>query len=238
MNTASTAPAHANGAALRFPPNFLWGAATAATQVEGHITNEWTHFVAPDGNTCQIACDHYHRYPEDIDWMVKLGLKAYRMGIEWSRLQSAPYAPLNHAELDRYCDLLDHLQAAGITPMVVLHHFSNPPWISAARGWKNPATVPAFVDYVTKLVAALRSRVRYNHFRPARSLAKVPTTHLHHRTRLRLHRRGLPRHRSPGKSHRPPPRHLPRRGCSRFLLLVVARQLRVAVRLLEKIWAY
>jgi beta-glucosidase len=145
---------------LKFPRNFLWGTATAPTQVEGHIANEWTNFVAPDGGTCHIACDNYHRYPEDIEWMVKLGVNACRMGIEWSRLQSAPYTPLNQKELARYCDLLDRLKVAGITPMIVLHHFSNPPWISSAGGWRNPATVPAFVDYVGKLVAALRDRVR------------------------------------------------------------------------------
>src|SRR5262249_2766718 len=76
------------------------------------------------------------------------------------RLQAGPYGPLNQKELDHYCDLLDRLQTAGITPMVVLHHFSNPPWVSGAGGWENPRTVPAFVDYVTKLVAALRTRVR------------------------------------------------------------------------------
>jgi beta-glucosidase len=115
--------------------------------------------VAQDGGNCRIACDHYHRYPEDVDWMGKLGLNSYRMGLEWSRLQPAPYAPLNEAELDRYIDLIDRLKAAGITPMVVLHHFSNPPWINAADGWLNPATAPAFVDYVTKLVAVLKDRV-------------------------------------------------------------------------------
>lgn len=148
-----------NNHALNFPPNFLWGAATAPTQVEGHIENEWTPFVAQDGSNCRIACDHYHRYPEDIDWMSRLGLKAYRFGIEWSRLQSAPFAPLNQKELDRYIDVLDRLIAAGITPMVVLHHFSNPPWINAQGGWTNSATIKAFTDYVRKLVAVLKERV-------------------------------------------------------------------------------
>jgi beta-glucosidase len=148
------------GMVLRFPPNFLWGVATSPTQVEGHISNEWTNFVARDGGTCRVACDNYHRYPEDIEWMTRLGINACRVGIEWSRLQSRPYAPLDQAELDRYCDLLDRLQTAGIVPMVVLHHFSNPPWISSDGGWINPATIPAFVDYVTKLVSALRGRVR------------------------------------------------------------------------------
>ena len=143
----------------KFPENFLWGTATSATQVEGYVVNEWTDYVAADGGNCRVACDHYHRYAEDVDWMTRLGVNAYRMGIEWSRLQAAPFAPLNRAELDRYVHLLDCLKAAGITPMVVLHHFSNPPWITSAGGWLNPSAVPAFVDYVTKLVAALKDRV-------------------------------------------------------------------------------
>jgi beta-glucosidase len=148
-----------NGDLLKFPPGFLWGAATSPTQVEGHIENEWTNFTAMDGGNCHVACDNYHRYPEDIEWASKLGVNAYRFGIEWSRLQSAPFAPLNQNELARYIDLLDRLKVKGITPMVVLHHFSNPPWINAAGGWTNPATVPAFVDYVQKLVAALKEKV-------------------------------------------------------------------------------
>ncbi len=144
---------------LKFPPGFLWGTATSPTQVEGHIENEWTNFTAQDGGHCRIACDNYHRYPEDIAWMQQLGTNAYRFGIEWSRLQAAPFAPLNQNELARYVDLLDRLRAAGITPMVVLHHFSNPPWINAAGGWTNAATIPAFVDFVKQLVPALREKV-------------------------------------------------------------------------------
>jgi beta-glucosidase len=144
---------------LKFPDNFLWGTATSPTQVEGHVANEWTDYVAADGGHCRVACNHYHRYTEDVEWMTQLGVNAYRLGIEWSRLQAAPFAPLNPPELERYVDLLDRLKAAGITPMVVLHHFSNPPWITSAGGWLNPAAVPAFVDYVTKLVSALKERV-------------------------------------------------------------------------------
>ena len=148
-----------SGDPLKFPPGFLWGTATSPTQVEGHIENEWTNFTAQDGGNCRIACDNYHRYPEDIEWMSKLGVNAYRFGIEWGRLQSAPFAPLNQNELARYVDLLDRLKTKGITPMVVLHHFSNPPWINSIGGWTNAATIPAFVDYVTKLVTALKEKV-------------------------------------------------------------------------------
>jgi beta-glucosidase len=147
-------------AALRFPPGFLWGTATSATQVEGHVTNEWTDYVAPDGGRCHRACDHFHRYREDIRWMQALGVKAYRLSVEWSRLQPAPDAPLDAAELARLRDLLEHLRAAGITPMVVLHHFTNPPWISRAGGWTRATTVTAFTRFVTQLVAALRDQVR------------------------------------------------------------------------------
>ena len=145
--------------ALKFPDNFLWGTATSPTQVEGHVANEWTDYVASDGGHCRVACNHYHRYEEDVDWMAQLGVNAYRMGIEWSRLQAAPFAPLNQKELDRYVHLLDCLKVAGITPMVVLHHFSNPLWVTSAGGWLNPATVQVFADYVTKLVPALNERV-------------------------------------------------------------------------------
>jgi beta-glucosidase len=146
---------------LHFPRNFLWGTATATTQVEGHIQNEWTDFTARDGSNCRIACDNYHRYAEDIEWMTKLGVNSYRFGIEWSRLQAAPFAPLNQTELARYIDLIDRLRAAHITPMVVLHHFSNPPWLNATGGWTSASAVPAFVDYVQKLAAALKERVLF-----------------------------------------------------------------------------
>lgn len=145
---------------LRFPPGFLWGTATSPTQIEGQVTNEWTAYVARDGRSCNPACDSYHRYPEDIAWMQRLGTRGYRMGIEWSRLQAAPFAPLNQRELDRYIDQLERLRQAGIEPMVVLHHFSNPPWITARGGWLQRSTVAAFVHYATQLVTALRDRVR------------------------------------------------------------------------------
>lgn len=145
---------------LHFPKGFLWGTSTAATQVDGDVSNEWTDFTALDGKNCHQACDHFHRYREDIAWMQRLGIKSYRMSVEWSRLQSEPYAPLDNNELERLRDVLDCLRAADITPMIVLHHFSNPLWIYRNGGWTNPATIPAFDDFVSKLVSVLRDRVR------------------------------------------------------------------------------
>src|SRR5689334_22240406 len=106
-----------NGKVLRFPEDFLWGTATSTTQIEGHIQNEWTDFTATDGSNCRVACASYHRYREDIQWMSKLGVNAYRFGIEWSRLQLEPFGPLNKRELARYVDIIDGLLAANITPM-------------------------------------------------------------------------------------------------------------------------
>jgi beta-glucosidase len=144
---------------LKFPAGFLWGTATSPTQVEGRVQNEWTDYTAQDGGNCRVACDHYHRYPEDIELMRGLGVNAYRFGLEWSRLQSAPFAPLNRNELARYVDILDRLRAANITPMAVLHHFSNPPWLNSIGGWTNAAAIPAFEDYVRKLVAELKEKI-------------------------------------------------------------------------------
>jgi beta-glucosidase len=160
MDNIPMPPSSTNGQRLRFPEGFVWGTATSTTQIEGHINNEWTNFVARDGSTCDIACDSYHRYVEDIEWMGKLGVNAYRTGIEWSRLQSVPGGKLNQKELARYIDQIDRLNAANIIPMVVLHHFSNPPWINATGGWTNSRTVSAFIDYVIKLARELKSRVR------------------------------------------------------------------------------
>ncbi|MFO1476001.1 MAG: family 1 glycosylhydrolase [Verrucomicrobiota bacterium] len=145
---------------LRFPPGFRWGTATSPTQVEGRVQNEWTSVIARDGRTCEAACDSYHRYPEDIDWMRRLGVNAYRFGIEWSRLQPESGGALNQKELDRYRNQLDLLHNAGIEPMPVLHHFSNPPWINRAGAWTERATVDAFTDYLRRLVPALRGHVR------------------------------------------------------------------------------
>ncbi|HEU6448008.1 MAG TPA: family 1 glycosylhydrolase [Verrucomicrobiae bacterium] len=144
---------------FKFPENFLWGTATSPTQIEGNVANEWTDYVASDGGNCRIACNHYHFYERDVELMAGLGVNAYRMGIEWSRLQAEPFGPLNETELARYVHLLDLLQAAGITPMVVLHHFSNPPWITKNNGWLDPNTIAAFMDYAAKLVSALKERV-------------------------------------------------------------------------------
>ena len=143
---------------LPFPPGFLWGAATSPTQVEGHIENEWTQFTARTAATAASPATIITAIPKTSTGCPGWGSNAYRFGIEWSRLQSAPFAPLNPDELAHYVDVLDRLRAAGITPMVVLHHFSNPAvdqcrrrldqcappfrrlWITSASWWPRSKT--------------------------------------------------------------------------------------------------
>lgn len=116
-----------------FPQDFVWGAATAAYQIEGAVNEDgrgpsiWDWFSSQPGKTYQghtgeIAVDHYHRYPEDIALMRSLGLDAYRFSISWSRVIPDGTGALNQAGLDFYDRLVDELLAQGISPMATLYH--------------------------------------------------------------------------------------------------------------------
>jgi beta-glucosidase len=123
---------------------FLWGAATAAHQVEGGNTNcdswllehiEGTIYSEPSGD----ACDHYHRYAEDIRLLAVLGFNAYRFSIEWARIepQAGEYSI---AQLDHYRRMLAACHEHGIKPVVTFHHFTSPLWVAARGGWEAPET--------------------------------------------------------------------------------------------------
>ena len=137
-----------------FPKGFLWGAATAAHQVEGNNVNSdlWvlenvkpTLFVERSGD----ACDHYHRYPEDIRILAGLGLNTYRFSIEWARIE--PEAGLfATAELDHYRRMLAACHEHRLTPMVTFNHFTTPRWFAALGGWENPASVDHFARYAER----------------------------------------------------------------------------------------
>jgi beta-glucosidase len=125
--------------ALTFPASFLFGTATAATQVEGHCTtSDWYAFAAQPGRVHggdrpDVACDSWHRWRDDIALQVSLGMNAYRLSIEWARIEPAAGA-LDHAALDEYRRMLGALRDAGIEPMVTLHHFTLPSWIADRGG--------------------------------------------------------------------------------------------------------
>ena len=142
-----------------FPEGFLWGAATAAYQVEGNNVNSdlWvlehmkpTLFREPSGD----ACDHYHRYAEDIRLLASLGFNTYRFSLEWARIE--PERGLfSAAALDHYRRMLAACGENGIIPMVTLYHFSSPRWFAAIGGWENAAAPDLFVRYSERVAARL-----------------------------------------------------------------------------------
>jgi len=154
----------------RFPHGFLWGAATAAYQIEGSATVDgrgpsiWDTFARSpgrvlDGDTGDVAADHYHRYREDIAIMAGLGLPAYRFSVSWPRIQPTGRDPVNQAGLDHYDRLVDGLVEAGITPVLTLYHWDLPQSLEDAGGWGNRDTAARFADYAAVVAARLGDRV-------------------------------------------------------------------------------
>lgn len=148
--TASAAPATPNA----FPKGFLFGVATAAHQVEGNNTNNdsWVvEHVKPTiyAEGSNDACDHYHRYAEDIKLVASLGFNTYRFSIEWARIEPEP-GLFSIAELDHYRRMLAACHEHKLTPMVTLHHFTAPRWFAAQGGWENDDSTDLFVRYAER----------------------------------------------------------------------------------------
>jgi beta-glucosidase len=144
---------------MRFPERFLWGAATAAHQVEGGNTNSdsWllehvngTIYSEPSGD----ACDHYHRYRSDIALLASLGFNAYRFSIEWARIEPE-YGEFSLSQLDHYRRMLAVCHEHGIKPIVTFHHFTSPRWVAARGGWESPETAVLFARYYERAVRHL-----------------------------------------------------------------------------------
>jgi beta-glucosidase len=159
-----------NTRALAFPPGFAWGAATAAYQTEGAATEDgrgesiWDRFTTlpgrvANGDTGRVACDSYHRYPEDVRLMRELGLTAYRFSIAWPRVIPNGRGTVNEAGLDFYDRLVDELLANGIEPFPTLYHWDLPQALEDRGGWPVRDTVDAFAEYVEAVVARLGDRV-------------------------------------------------------------------------------
>jgi beta-glucosidase len=156
---------------VRFPVNFVWGAASASYQIEGawnedgrgeSIWDRFSHTAGKtnNGDTGDQACDHYHRYPEDIALMRQLGLKAYRFSTSWSRVLPSGRGPVNIAGLDFYDRLVDGLLGANITPYITLHHWDLPQALYDNGGWANRDTLHYFADYAALMVKTLGDRIR------------------------------------------------------------------------------
>lgn len=156
---------------LHFPPGFLWGTATAAYQVEGGAEEGgrkpsiWDTFCHTPGkvfhgDTGDIACDHYHRWEQDVGLMSSLGLSAYRFSVSWSRAQPEGSGPFNQVGLDFYRRLLDTLGEHGITPAVTLYHWDLPQALEDKGGWTERETAKRFADYASGIVNALGDRAK------------------------------------------------------------------------------
>ena len=157
--------------AIEFPPQFLWGAATSAYQVEGSPLADgagpsiWQRFchtpnLVRDGDTGDVACDHYRRYRDDVALMGTLGLKAYRFSIAWSRILPAGRGAVNPKGLDFYERLVDALLAQGIEPMATLFHWDLPAALDDRGGWLNPDVAGWFADYAAVVFRKLDDRIK------------------------------------------------------------------------------
>lgn len=155
-----------------FPPDFLWGAATSAYQVEGSPLADgagpsiWHEFAHTPGRvhhheTGDIACDHYRRYQDDVCLMQELGLNAYRFSVSWSRVLPEGRGPINQRGLDFYERLVDALLEQGIQPMLTLYHWDLPVALDRLGGWLNPESAHWFADYARILFRALDDRVKW-----------------------------------------------------------------------------
>jgi beta-glucosidase len=155
-----------------FPPGFVFGAATAAYQIEGGVREGgrgesiWDRFSHTPGKTHQgqtgdVACDHYHRWREDVGLMADLKLNAYRFSVAWPRILPQGSGAVNPAGLDFYDRLVDALLAQDIQPFVTLYHWDLPQALQDAGGWLERAVVDHFADYVAVVVRRLGDRVRH-----------------------------------------------------------------------------
>jgi beta-glucosidase len=144
---------------LRFPPGFLWGTATAAHQVEGdNSNNDWWAWEEAgkikDGSRSGDACDWWHRAEEDFDRAQAMGQNSHRLSVEWSRIEPQP-GHFDRQAIDRYRQMLAGLRERNLAPMVTLHHFTNPLWLVQMGGWENPAVIPLFTRFASRMVEEL-----------------------------------------------------------------------------------
>ncbi|WP_243707825.1 GH1 family beta-glucosidase [Micromonospora sp. KC606] len=155
---------------MRFPSNFGWGAATSAYQIEGAAKEDgrgesiWDTFSRTpgrtrNGDTGDVAVDHYHRWSEDLDLMRDLGLHSYRFSVSWPRIQPDGTGEPNQRGLDFYRRLIDGLHDRGIEPMVTLFHWDLPQSLQDVGGWENRDTAYRFGDYAAAVFHGLGDQV-------------------------------------------------------------------------------
>jgi beta-glucosidase len=155
-----------------FADNFLWGCATSSYQIEGagsvdgRVESIWDRFAATpgkvrDGSSGAVACDHYHRWPEDFDIAQSMGLNAYRFSIAWPRIFSALGGKPNQKGLDFYARLVDGMLERGLQPWATLYHWDLPQFLQDAGGWNQRSTVDAFLEFADAMTRTLGDRVQH-----------------------------------------------------------------------------
>jgi len=150
---------------MAFPIGFLWGAGTAAHQVEGgNNASDWSAWEtdpnSPSAELSGRACEHWTRYPGDLDLLAGMGLNSYRFSVEWSRVEPAE-GVISVAALDHYRRMCEAARARGLEPLVVFHHFTTPAWVARAGGWCEAATASRFVRFCETVAAHLKGTFNY-----------------------------------------------------------------------------
>ena len=156
----------------RLPKDFRWGTATSAYQIEGAVNEDgrtasiWDTYgripgMIDDGDVGDVACDHYHRMPEDVAIMRDLGVDAYRFSVAWPRIQPGGRGPANPLGLGFYDRLVDELLSSGIDPWLTLYHWDLPQELEDAGGWPNRDTAYRFADFTELVYAKLGDRVEH-----------------------------------------------------------------------------
>lgn len=157
---------------MSFPTGFLWGVATSAFQIEGGVSEGgrkpsiWDHFTHKAGSIFEnhhadIACDHYHRFREDVALMKRLGIKAYRFSMSWSRILPDGVGTVNPDGVKFYNELLDELTSAGIEPVLTLYHWDLPQELYVRGGWQNPESPQWFEEYARVVAEHFGDRIRH-----------------------------------------------------------------------------
>ncbi|MBV8604904.1 MAG: beta-glucosidase [Pelomonas sp.] len=155
-----------------FPADFVWGCSTSSYQIEGAVheggrgESIWDRFCSEpgrirDGSSGAVACDHYHRWPEDLDLARSLGVGAYRFSIAWPRVLPQGRGAVNAAGLDFYDRLVDGMLARGLDPWATLYHWDLPQALQEQGGWKHRATVAAYLEYADAVSRRLGDRVKH-----------------------------------------------------------------------------
>jgi beta-glucosidase len=156
---------------LKFPEGFVWGASTSAYQIEGAVKEDgrgesiWDRFAHTagktlNGDTGDIACDHYHRFPNDVQLMSELGLRAYHLTIAWPRILPDGKGQVNERGLAFYDRLVDSLCQAGVAPLGVLYHWDLPQTLDETGGWLNRDIADHFAHYADVVSRRLGDRVK------------------------------------------------------------------------------